>query len=108
MSGKRRLCAHADLDGAGMHWLEPGDTCPRAGVSDSQQNDTVETERNDQSRSGVGLDGEPEFPDLPERAELAHRLLLVHNIVAEVLDGEHGDRQLALERIGRVVVGDES
>jgi hypothetical protein len=27
--GKRRLCAHADLDGAGMHWLEPGETCPR-------------------------------------------------------------------------------
>jgi hypothetical protein len=28
--GNRRRCAHADLDGAGMHWLEPGETCPRA------------------------------------------------------------------------------
>lgn len=26
----RRLCAHADLDGAGMHWLEPGQNCPMA------------------------------------------------------------------------------
>jgi hypothetical protein len=25
----RVLCAHADLDGAGMHWLEPGQSCPR-------------------------------------------------------------------------------
>jgi hypothetical protein len=25
----RRLCAHADLDGAGMHLLEPAETCPR-------------------------------------------------------------------------------
>ncbi|HEX5408012.1 MAG TPA: helix-turn-helix domain-containing protein [Pseudonocardiaceae bacterium] len=24
----RRLCAHADQNGAGMHWLEPGDRCP--------------------------------------------------------------------------------
>ena len=23
----RRLCAHADLDGQGMHWLEPGQSC---------------------------------------------------------------------------------
>lgn len=22
-----RLCAHADADGAGMHWLEPGEIC---------------------------------------------------------------------------------
>jgi hypothetical protein len=93
--------------GAGMHWLEPGDTCPRATVTSDQGNVTVETERDDQSRSGVGLDGEPEFADLPEAGELAHRLLVIRNIVAEVLDGEHGDRQLALEQIGRVVVGDE-
>ena len=25
---QRRLCAHADQDGAGMHWLEPGENCP--------------------------------------------------------------------------------
>lgn len=25
----RRLCAHADLDGEGMHFLEPGESCPR-------------------------------------------------------------------------------
>lgn len=25
---RRRLCAHADRDGAGMHWLEPGQECP--------------------------------------------------------------------------------
>jgi len=24
----RRLCAHADLDGAGSHFLEPGEACP--------------------------------------------------------------------------------
>jgi hypothetical protein len=33
----RRLCAQADADGQGMHWLESGDTCPAtaevAGVS---------------------------------------------------------------------------
>lgn len=23
----RRLCAHADQGGAGMHWLEPGEQC---------------------------------------------------------------------------------
>ena len=23
----RRLCAHADLDGQGMHWLGPGQSC---------------------------------------------------------------------------------
>ncbi|HMH92743.1 MAG TPA: hypothetical protein VK586_16860 [Streptosporangiaceae bacterium] len=28
---RRRVCAHADLDGAGMHLLEPGEACPRAG-----------------------------------------------------------------------------
>jgi hypothetical protein len=28
----RRLCAHADLDAQGMHWLEPGQPCrPAAG-----------------------------------------------------------------------------
>jgi hypothetical protein len=26
----RRLCAHADRDGAGMHWLESGERCPDA------------------------------------------------------------------------------
>jgi hypothetical protein len=26
---RRRLCAHADLDGDGMHFLEAGETCPR-------------------------------------------------------------------------------
>ena len=25
----RRLCAHADQDGQGSHWLEPGEVCPR-------------------------------------------------------------------------------
>lgn len=25
---RRRLCAHADDDGRGMHWLEPGQRCP--------------------------------------------------------------------------------
>lgn len=25
---KRRLCAHADRDGEGMHWLAPGERCP--------------------------------------------------------------------------------
>ena len=29
----RRLCAHADRDGAGMHWLEAGQTC-RSGDDD--------------------------------------------------------------------------
>jgi hypothetical protein len=24
---RRRLCAHADNDGQGMHWLEPGEEC---------------------------------------------------------------------------------
>lgn len=23
----RRLCAHAEYDGEGMHWLEPGEVC---------------------------------------------------------------------------------
>lgn len=27
----RILCAHADLDGIGAHWLEPGEKCPLAG-----------------------------------------------------------------------------
>jgi hypothetical protein len=36
---KRRLCAHADHDGEGMHWLEPGEKCswppaPPATVTD--------------------------------------------------------------------------
>ena len=26
----RRLCAHADLDGGGTHWLEPGQSCTLA------------------------------------------------------------------------------
>lgn len=26
--GRRRLCAHADRDGAAMHWLQPGQRCP--------------------------------------------------------------------------------
>jgi hypothetical protein len=26
--GGRRLCAHADLNGDGAHWLEPGERCP--------------------------------------------------------------------------------
>jgi hypothetical protein len=25
---RRHLCAHADDDGRGMHWLEPGERCP--------------------------------------------------------------------------------
>jgi hypothetical protein len=29
----RRLCCHADQDGRGMHWLEPGEVCP--GVEES-------------------------------------------------------------------------
>jgi hypothetical protein len=29
-TGGRILCAHADDDGAGMHWLEPGETCSAA------------------------------------------------------------------------------
>jgi hypothetical protein len=29
----RRLCAHADYDGEGMHWLEPGEVCPRAAAA---------------------------------------------------------------------------
>lgn len=28
--GGRRLCAHADLNGEGMHWLEPGERCAEA------------------------------------------------------------------------------
>jgi hypothetical protein len=28
---RRRLCAHADQNGQGMHWLTPGQQCP-AGV----------------------------------------------------------------------------
>ena len=31
MSEQRRwLCAHADQNGEGMHWLEPGEVCPLA------------------------------------------------------------------------------
>jgi hypothetical protein len=29
-SAQRILCAHADQDGQGAHWLEPGETCPGA------------------------------------------------------------------------------
>jgi hypothetical protein len=32
--GGRRLCAHADRDGAGMHWLQPGQTCRSDGDDD--------------------------------------------------------------------------
>ena len=32
----RRLCAHADRDGAGMHWLEAGQTC-RSGDDDDDR-----------------------------------------------------------------------
>jgi hypothetical protein len=28
-----RLCAHADQDGAGAHWLAPGERCPLAGIA---------------------------------------------------------------------------
>jgi hypothetical protein len=28
----RKLCAHADTDGKGMHWLEAGERCPAAAV----------------------------------------------------------------------------
>jgi hypothetical protein len=31
---KRRLCAHADQDGRGMHWLEPGEECQQDGAPD--------------------------------------------------------------------------
>ncbi|HEX5290975.1 MAG TPA: hypothetical protein VFX25_19110 [Streptosporangiaceae bacterium] len=34
-SAGRRLCAHAGLDGAGMHFLEPGQTCPRAAQAEA-------------------------------------------------------------------------
>lgn len=30
----RRLCAHADEDGQGAHWLEPGQTCDRPRAAD--------------------------------------------------------------------------
>ena len=29
------LCAHADQDGAGAHWLAPGEKCPLAERGDS-------------------------------------------------------------------------
>lgn len=31
----RRLCAHADQDGEGMHWLAPGEQCPHAAAADA-------------------------------------------------------------------------
>jgi len=30
----RRLCAHADEEGQGAHWLEPGETCDRPHAAD--------------------------------------------------------------------------
>jgi hypothetical protein len=33
---RRRLCAHADADGHGMHWLAPGQTCPAARAATSE------------------------------------------------------------------------
>jgi hypothetical protein len=35
--GGRRLCAHADRDGAGMHWLQPGQTCRSGGDDDNDR-----------------------------------------------------------------------
>jgi hypothetical protein len=32
-SGGSRLCAHADRDGQGAHWLRPGQTCQQAETS---------------------------------------------------------------------------
>lgn len=32
-TGRRRLCAHADMDGEGMHWLAPGETCTVPGTA---------------------------------------------------------------------------
>jgi hypothetical protein len=29
-----RLCAHADDDGPGVHWLQPGQTCDRERAHD--------------------------------------------------------------------------
>ncbi len=34
-NGKRTLCCHADQDGRGMHWLEPGEKCDRLEQRDS-------------------------------------------------------------------------
>ena len=38
---RRLLCAHADRDGAGLHWLEPGQQCP--GADDADRHGTAET-----------------------------------------------------------------
>ena len=37
--GQRRLCAHADEDGRGMHWLAPGERCSRAARPEPSQPD---------------------------------------------------------------------
>lgn len=48
--GGRRLCAHADRDGAGMHWLQPGQTCHSSAT-------TTADDRGAASRSAAGTGG---------------------------------------------------
>lgn len=50
--GGRRLCAHADRDGAGMHWLQPGQTCSSSSVMT-----TITDDRGAASRSAAGTGG---------------------------------------------------
>ncbi len=49
--GGRRLCAHADRDGAGMHWLQPGQTCRSSATT------TMTDDRGAASRSAAGTGG---------------------------------------------------
>jgi hypothetical protein len=49
--GGRRLCAHADRDGAGMHWLQPGQTCRSSVMT------TMTDDRGAASRSAAGTGG---------------------------------------------------
>ena len=49
--GGRRLCAHADRDGAGMHWLQPGQTCHTTVMT------MMTDDRGAASRSAAGTGG---------------------------------------------------
>lgn len=59
----RRLCAHADDDGP-MHWLEPGEVCPRATTSalpvasTSVTSDATSDTRDDATSVATAVDAE--------------------------------------------------
>jgi hypothetical protein len=84
---RRRLCAHADLDGQGMHWLRTGESC-----SLGSPIGPYETEREARSLPAVSTvrDLEPVSP----QAHRNHRLLCEESAAAGIELGAYDHRVL--------------